>query len=106
LAGTFNHGCPYMPALFAMRMNLEYTYTGSGCRLVAVPAFKAVRGAIVLSLVGSIPTPSAISRTPDENRIFYLPFANITSMFYHRSVALVLCRNKERPAMKGGLLVL
>ena len=36
-----------------------YVPVGSGCRLVAVPAFKAEWGAIALSLVGSIPTPSA-----------------------------------------------
>jgi hypothetical protein len=38
---------------------ISYLGTGRGCRLVAVPAFKAVRGAIALSPVGSIPTPSA-----------------------------------------------
>jgi len=38
-----------------------YIYDGRGCRLVAVPAFKAVWGAIALSPVGSIPTPSAIN---------------------------------------------
>ena len=36
-----------------------YFPIGRGCRLVAVPAFKAVWGAIALSPVGSIPTPSA-----------------------------------------------
>ncbi len=44
---------------FATSEVLLYTIGGSGCRLVAVPAFKAVRGAIALSPVGSIPTPSA-----------------------------------------------
>jgi len=44
---------------FAISAVLLYTIGGSGCRLVAVPAFKAVRGAIALSPVGSIPTPSA-----------------------------------------------
>lgn len=39
-----------------------YIRPGSGCRLVAVPAFKAVRGAEILSPVGSIPTPSALNR--------------------------------------------
>ncbi len=35
-----------------------YHGIGRGCRLVAVPAFKAVREAVVPSPVGSIPTPS------------------------------------------------
>jgi len=39
--------------------NVCYFPIGRGCRLVAVPAFKAVWGAIALSPVGSIPTPSA-----------------------------------------------
>ena len=45
--------------MIAGRVKAHYIGSGSGCRLVAVPAFKAVRGAIALSLVGSIPTPSA-----------------------------------------------
>ena len=40
---------------------LAYIFVGSGCRLVAVPAFKAVWGAIALFPVGSIPTPSVIN---------------------------------------------
>jgi len=44
---------------FAIHVLFLYTAAGSGCRLVAAPAFKAVRGTIALPLVGSIPTPSA-----------------------------------------------
>ncbi len=44
----------------ATHKSVYYHGCGSGCRLVAVPAFKAVRGAIALSPVGSIPTPSAL----------------------------------------------
>ena len=59
--------CPHLPQIvdtpaksgFADSRPIGYIATGSGCRLVAVPAFKAVRGAIMLSPVGSIPTPSA-----------------------------------------------
>jgi len=46
------------PAIYT-DASFHYFMSGSGCRLVAVPAFKAVWGAIALSPVGSIPTPSA-----------------------------------------------
>lgn len=53
------HICRSCKSGFADSRPIGYIATGSGCRLVAVPAFKAVRGAIMLSPVGSIPTPSA-----------------------------------------------
>ena len=53
-----------------------YHCSGSGCCLVAVPAFKAVRGAIALSPVGSIPTPSAIT----HGSVAYFPLSLTSSV--------------------------
>ena len=71
---------------FATIEVLLYTIGGSRCRLVAVPAFKAVRGAIALSPVGSISTPSAIL-CPAKAGFFSLPASSGDGIFHCRSAA-------------------